>query len=103
MLEREFQRKVVQWLREKGAYVIKTPGGVAGIPTGCPDVIALFPNDFWVALEVKASKTAKKQPLQQATIDKLDSMGYARFVHPTNWAKIRREIQELIIVMEIGQ
>lgn len=95
-MEKRLQTKVVKWLREQGCYVIKTPGGVAGIPTGCPDVIALLPSGLWAALEIKASAAAKKQPLQQETIDKLSGMGYSSFVHPDNWLDVRHDLARLI-------
>ena len=92
--EATLQSKVIKYLKAKGAYVIKTGG--LGTPDGCPDVIGLLDGGGWIALEIKASKTAKFQPLQKATIEKLDQMFYSRAVYPENWIEIKAELEQLI-------
>jgi len=92
--EASFQTKVIKYLKAKGAYVIKTGG--LGTPDGCPDVIALLDGGGWVALEVKASKSAKFQPLQKLTIKKLDDMFYSRATWPENWDDIKKELEQVI-------
>ena len=92
--EATLQTKIIKYLKAKGAYVIKTGG--LGTPDGCPDVIGLLDGGGWVALEVKASKTAKFQPLQKATIEKLDKMFYSRAVWPENWDDIKKELERVI-------
>ena len=95
MKESKLQSKIITWLKQKGCYVIKpTPG--MGVPTGCPDVIALIDGGGWLALEVKANSKSKFQPLQKETIAKLNNMYYCRAVWDTNWGEIKKEI-ELII------
>jgi Holliday junction resolvase len=87
--------KIIKWLRAKGCYVLKTSPG-AGTPVGCPDIIALLDGGGWVALECKASQTAKFQPLQQVTIAKLNDMFYSRAVYPENWDEIKFELEQII-------
>lgn len=89
--EAKFQTKVISYLKSNGFYVIKT-SAIPGVPVGCPDVIALK-DGYYVALEIKASKNAKKQPLQQYTIDLLAKGGYAFFVWPENWPTIQAELE----------
>lgn len=90
MTEARLQSKIVKYLRERGCYVIKTRAGV-GTPDGCPDIIALC-GGLWFALEVKGSATAKYQPLQKATLEKLDSWSWAKVVYPENWPEIKAEL-----------
>lgn len=92
MPESRFQSKVVDWLRKKGCYVIVTDGR----PVGVPDVVALFNGGGWCALEIKATKTSKFQPLQKATIDKLNGMYYSKAVYPANWEETKKELEQII-------
>ena len=92
--EAALQATVIKWLKARGAYVIKTGG--LGTPDGCPDVVALLDGGGWLALEIKASKTAKFQPLQKITIEKLDKMYYSRVIYQTNWKDIKKEIETII-------
>lgn len=102
--ESKFQSDVIKWLRSKGCFVIVT-SAVAGIPTGTPDVLALIPGGGWAALEVKPKNPYKKdgtalkgafQPLQQATVAKLDKLYYSRVVYPEIWSEIRGELTQII-------
>lgn len=95
MTEAQLQTKIVNWLKAKGLYVIKTKPG-PGVPVGCPDVIGLMPGGGWVALEVKASEKARFQPLQKVTIAKLDKMYYSKAVFPENWDAVKKELESLI-------
>lgn len=95
MSESNFQSKVVKWLRQKGCYVLTTTVH-PGIPDGCPDIVALIDGGGWITLECKTSKDAKFQPLQKATIAKLDRMFYSRAVWPENWEEIKRELTLII-------
>jgi Holliday junction resolvase len=89
--EATLQSKIIKYLEKRGCYVIKTGG--MGTPNGCPDIIALADGGGFFALEVKASKTAKFQPLQKQTIERLDDMYYATAVYPENWEQIKSEIE----------
>jgi len=92
-IESTLQAKVIKWLKDNDFYVIKT-SAITGVPCGCPDLIALK-NGYYVALEIKASKNAHKQPLQQYTIDLLAKDGYAWFVYPENWQSIKAELEDV--------
>lgn len=92
--ESKLQSEIIKYLRSRGCYVIKTRPG-AGTPDGCPDVIALY-EGFWFALEVKGSKTAKYQPLQEHTLEKLDNWSYAKAVYPENWPEIKEELEVML-------
>lgn len=94
-VESRLQGKIVKWLKSKGCYVIVTTA-ITGVPTGCPDVIALFPGGGWAALEVKASEKSKFQPLQKPTIAKLDVMYYSKAVWPENWEQIKKELSAIL-------
>lgn len=98
MAEARFQSKVVNWLRKKGCYVLVTSPR-PGIPDGCPDVIALLDGGGWVALELKKSAKEKYQPLQKATIKKLNDMYYSKVVYDgkdSNWEEVKCELLSLL-------
>ena len=92
--ESDLQSKVVKYLRGKGCYVIKTRPGV-GTPDGCPDIIALL-EGLWIALEVKGSAKAQYQPLQKATLEKLDDWSWAKVVYPDNWEDVRAALELML-------
>jgi len=95
MAESNFQTKVRTWLRQKGCYVL-TITAHPGIPDGCPDVIALVNGGGWIALECKKDAKSKFQPLQKATIKKLDDMYYSKAVWPENWGETKEELLRII-------
>lgn len=88
-MEAKLQSQITKFLREKGAYVITTKSG-PGTPTGCPDIIFLF-EGAWAAIECKASKTARYQPGQKATLKRLDEWsGFVFVAYPDNWPEIKK-------------
>lgn len=89
-MEAKTQSKLIQYLKTKGFYVIKTRPG-PGVPIGCPDVLA-FKEGFWCAFEVKASKTSKFRPRQKETVEKFNDWSYARVVYESNLAEIKKEV-----------
>lgn len=94
MSESDLQSKITKYLRSKGCYVIKTQAG-PGVPRGCPDIIFLY-EGFYGAIEVKASKTSRFQPLQKETIEKLDNWSWAKVVYPANWPEVKKELDSLL-------
>ena len=62
---------------------------------GVPDLLVLF-NERWVMLEVKASAKASHRPNQEYYIDKLNHMGFARFIYPENEEEVLRELDEYL-------
>lgn len=94
MKESKLQTQVIKFLKSKGCYVIKTQPG-AGIPVGCPDIIALF-EGCWLAIECKADAKSSYQPLQEETLEKLDEWSYAKMICPQNWSIIKQELEAFI-------
>lgn len=92
--EARVQEKLVQYLKRKGCYVIKTKPG-PGVPVGCPDVVALY-EGFWAAFEVKARANAPFQPLQRETLALLDEWSYARVVFPENFDRVISELEAIL-------
>ena len=94
MIERRLQSTIIKWLKEKGAYVIKTRT-YPGIPVGCPDIIFLY-RDEWGAIEVKADKKARFQVGQEATIEHLQTMSdFVYVAYPENWEEIKADLEDL--------
>lgn len=89
--EAKLQAKIIKFLKEKGAYVIKTRPG-PGTPVGCPDILFLC-EGAWGSIEVKASKGARYQPGQEATLARLQEWSpFVYTVDPENWDLIRKEL-----------
>ena len=65
----------------------------SGYLQGVPDLIVLC-ESRWAMLEVKASATASHQPNQDYYVDKLDYMGFARFVYPENEAEVIQDLED---------
>lgn len=90
-MESKLQAEIIKWLKSKGAYVIKTKPQ-PGTPVGCPDIIFLF-EGAWGAIECKASKTAKFQPGQKATLERLrDWCPFVYVAYPANWPDIMKDL-----------
>lgn len=93
-MEKKVQTQLIKYLKKKGCYVIKTKPG-PGVPVGCPDVIALF-EGWWGAFECKASAKAAFQPLQEATLEKLDNWSMAFVVHPDNIDDVISQLEKVL-------
>lgn len=92
MSESKLQTEIIKWLKDRGAYVVKTRAW-PGTPTGCPDVLALY-EGAWLAIEVKRSAKAVYGVGQEATLARL--AGWSPFVYtafPENWPLIKAELQ----------
>lgn len=88
-MEAKLQFKIIVFLKEQGAYVIKTKPG-PGTPVGCPDIIALY-REKHLEIEVKADENAPFQPGQEATLFRLKSGNpYVYKVHPQNWEAVKK-------------
>lgn len=91
-MEKKLQSEIIKWLKERGAYVIKTKPGM-GTPVGCPDILFLYEGS-WGAIEVKASRSAPWRVGQEATFERLrtwSTLVYKAF--PENWITIKAELQ----------
>lgn len=51
--EKTIQNKIIKDLKDRGYWVMKTQGGVAGTPIGTPDIIACDISGCFVGIEVK--------------------------------------------------
>ena len=94
MLEKNFQAKVVKWLRSQHCIVLKYQQN-ATTRASIPDILFLK-EGFWGAIECKKSKTAKYRPGQKEMVAKMDEMSWARTVYPENWGEVQKELEELL-------
>lgn len=60
---------------------------------GVPDLLVLC-DERWAMLEVKASAKASLRPNQEYYIEKLEYMGFARFVYPENEEEVIRDLNQ---------
>ena len=91
MLERDFQRELKAELLDKfpGCFIFKTdPSHQRGVP----DLIILY-EDKWAALEVKRSKNAPRQRLQEKRLSLLDGMSFAALICPENKEEVLDDLE----------
>jgi len=94
MLEKDFQKKVIRFLKSKGCYVMKLePGG--GVPRGVSDILFLK-DGFYGFIECKKSKTSKFQPLQKEFIEKMNDWSWAKAAYPENWEETKEELLRIL-------
>lgn len=93
-MEAKTQKRLIEYLKKKGFYVIKTRPGL-GTPTGCPDVVALYKN-FWAAFEVKASESSPFRPLQKENIEIFNDWSFARAIYPENFEEVISELEAIL-------
>ena len=93
MLESNFQRRVIQEIKEKfpGCIVLKND---ATYIQGIPD-LSIFYKDKWGMLEVKKSKTASRQPNQEYYVNKANEMSFAKFIYPENKEEVFHGLEQL--------
>ena len=94
VLEKDFQKTIIKWLRAKGCLVIKYQQN-ATTRASIPDIIFLK-EGFWGAIEVKKSKTSKFQPGQKEMVTKMNEMSWAKVVWPENWKETQKELGEIL-------
>ena len=94
MLEKEFQSKLKQELKERfpGAIILKTDGNYI---QGFPDLLMLW-KDRWAALECKRAKDAHKQPNQEFYVDLLNQMSFSAFIEPANKGKVLDDLERTL-------
>lgn len=91
MRESQFQAGLKKRLRERypGCIVLKND---ANDVQGIPDLTVLY-GKKWAELECKRSKDAKnRQPNQEYYVEKLNGMGFARFIYPENAEEVMRDM-----------
>ena len=95
--EADLQQKIIKWLRSKGCLVLKYQQN-ATTRASVPDIIALH-EGFWLAIEVKNTKSSPFRPGQKTMIDKLDSWSWAKVVwggKNSNWSEVQEELKEIL-------
>lgn len=77
MKEQAYQKKIIDFLKSKGAYVVKI---ISASQAGVPDVICCYRGRF-VAVEVKRPETVRNvSRLQVYNLDKIQEAGGIGFV-----------------------
>lgn len=94
MLERNFQKAVIKWLKGKGCFVWKMQQN-ATTQAGVSDIFFCI-EGFYGFLEVKKGKSAKRRPGQEEFVKKMNEWSYAKVVFPENWDETRKELEEII-------
>ena len=90
MTEKQFQAKVLAFLRAQHIYHIKIWGG-GYQRAGNPDILCCIRGKF-VALELKTEKSAPTV-LQKFNLFKIqESGGYARVLRPSAFEQFKREV-----------
>jgi Holliday junction resolvase len=93
-MEAKVQKRLIDYLRKKGCYVIKTKPGM-GTKVGCPDIIALL-EGCWLAFEIKAHANSPFQPLQKEVLAKLADWSIARVVHSENIDEVIADLDKIL-------
>lgn len=66
----------------------------AGLRQGIPDMLVLFQDGFWAALEAKMSMNARRQPNQPYYVAKFDNLCFAAFICPENEEAVLHALEE---------
>ena len=82
MLENKFQANLIRELKNEFPECIVMKNDSSYIQ-GIPDLLVLH-KDKWASLEVKRSSNASHQPNQDYYVDKMNEIGFRRFVCPEN-------------------
>lgn len=88
--ESRFQAELVKELEEryKGCVVLKND---PSHKQGFPDLTVLY-KKRWAALECKRGANEHRQPNQDYYVEKLNGMGYSRFIFPENREEVLMEL-----------
>ena len=91
MLENKFQANLIRELKNEfpGCIVMKNDSAYI---QGVPDLLVLH-KDKWASLEVKRSSNASHQPNQDYYVDKMNEMGFSRFVYPENKDNVMNDLR----------
>ena len=91
MLENKFQASLIGELKNEfpGCIVMKNDSSYI---QGVPDLLVLH-KDKWASLEVKRSSNASHQPNQDYYVDKMNEMGFSRFIYPENKDNVMTDLR----------
>lgn len=93
-MESKVQKRLIQYLKGKGCYVIKTKPG-PGTPVGCLDVFAFYEGWYGV-FECKASANAPFRTLQPETLAKFQKWTTAWVVYPENYDEVIADLERIL-------
>ena len=91
MLENKFQANLIRELKNEFPEFIVMKNDSSYIQ-GVPDLLVLH-KDKWASLEVKRSSNASHQPNQDYYVDKMNEMGFSRFVYPENKDNVMTDLR----------
>lgn len=91
MLENKFQASLIRELKNEFPDCIVMKNDSSYIQ-GIPDLLVLH-KDKWASLEVKRSSNASHQPNQDYYVDKMNNMGFSRFVCPENKDNVMTDLR----------
>lgn len=94
MKEKDFQAKVIKWLKSKGCVVLKYQQN-ATTRSGVSDVF-FCKEGFYGFIECKKAKNSPLRPGQKQFIDKMSEWSYGSIVYPENWESIKKELGEML-------
>lgn len=91
--ENEYQAKLIKKIEQRfpGCFVMKNDEQYR---QGTPDLTVLH-GDSWAVLEVKRDEEELKKPIpnQAHYVDRLDKMGFAAFIYPSNEQEVLDALQ----------
>ena len=94
MLERDFQKQVIEFLKRHNIYYIKVWGG-GYQRSGIPDLIICLKGKF-MAIELK-NEDGKPSPLQSYNINKIKQSGGQAFIlRPREFEKFKEEVLRIV-------
>lgn len=91
MLENKFQANLIRELKNEFPECIVMKNDSSYIQ-GVPDLLVLH-KDKWASLEVKRSSNASHQPNQDYYVDKMNEMGFSRFIYPENKDNVMTDLR----------
>lgn len=90
-LERDFQKNLIKELKDRFVGAIVTKLDSSHIQ-GIPDLLILF-GDKWATLECKKSSGASHRPNQNYYVDRMNQMGFSKFIFPENKGDVLNELE----------
>lgn len=90
-LERDFQKNLIKELKDRFVGAIVTKLDSSHIQ-GIPDLLILF-GDKWATLECKKSSGARHRPNQNYYVDRMNQMGFSKFIFPENKGDVLNELE----------
>lgn len=93
-LESNFQRKVLNWLKQNGVYAIKyNASGISQV--GVPDILACI-DKYFVGIELKKEKGIISE-IQKYTIRQINKTGLAIVLRPSKFEDFKLIVDEFIV------